>query len=377
MSVATPPASFVPFDLERYQNKWENRVPFNLAESGVQPLTVAELLSLTGTDQTELAAVRLGYTQTNGTDELREAIAGLYPGATADNVLVTVGSSEANFVTCWALVEQGDHVVVQVPTYKQTWGIAQNLGAAVTPLRMTEGSQWELDIDAARTSIRDETKLVVLTNPNNPTGHVLSQEEVDAVLAAAERAGAWVLVDEVYLGAELSGRTQPSIWNRGDRVVAVGGLSKAYGLPGLRIGWVVGPVDFIESAAARHDYTVIGPPAISDYLATRALSNRQALLDRSRAILQENWAVLDRFLTGRSDLFSWVPPRAGAICFVRYDLTLASFDLTEHLRKRSGVLVVPGDHFDMPKHLRLGYGYARPQLEAGLERMGEGLDNIR
>jgi aspartate/methionine/tyrosine aminotransferase len=377
MSVATPPtAQFVPFDLERYQNKWEHRVPYNLAESGVQPLSVEELLQLTATDPTDLAGIKLGYTQTNGTDALREVIASQYPGATADNVLVTVGSSEANFVTCWALVDSGDRVLIQVPTYKQTWGIAQNLGASVAPLRMSQDRDWSLDTHVVEGALDERTKLIVLTNPNNPTGQVLSDAALAAIVAGAERVGAWILADEVYRGAELRGQTPPSMWGRADRVVVVGGLSKAYGLPGLRIGWVVGPVELIEGAAARHDYTVIGPAAASDFLAIRALENRDALLARSRAILKANWGVLAQFLAAGGNTFRWTPPHAGAICFVRYNLDLPSFDLTEHLRTRCGVLVVPGDHFDTPQHLRLGYGYDRAQLEAALERLQAGFREL-
>ena len=165
---------FIPFELERWQSKWEHRVSFNLSESGVHPLSIAELLAITGTDPDELSQIRLGYSQADGTDELKAVIAALYPGASADNVIVTVGSSEANFVATWTLVEPGDHVAILSPLYRQTWGLAQNFGARVSTFDLRPELGWEPDPADIERAIVPGTKLVVVTNPNNPTGHVLS-----------------------------------------------------------------------------------------------------------------------------------------------------------------------------------------------------------
>ncbi len=205
---------FVPFDLERWQSTWENRVRFNLSESGVHPLSVQELLGLAAASAVPLLEVRLGYAQSNGSDLLRERIAALYPGASPDQVLVTTGSSEANFVTCWRLLEPGDKVAVMMPNYLQTWGLAQNFGAQAKAFQLHEKEGWEPYAEEIRTAIAPGTKLVVVTNPHNPTGHVLGDAARKTILDRAAEVGAWILVDEVYQGAERGGKTTQSFWGR-------------------------------------------------------------------------------------------------------------------------------------------------------------------
>src|SRR5438094_8180595 len=315
------PVRFVPFELERWQSTWEHRVRFNLSESGVHPLTIQELLGLAGASALPLLEVRLGYAQSNGSDLLRERIAALYPGAAADQILVTTGSSEANFVTCWRLLEPGDKVAVMMPNYLQTWGLAQNFGAQAKAFPLHEKEGWEPYVEEIRTAIAPATKLVVVTNPHNPTGHVLSDTSRKAILDRAAEVGAWILADEVYQGAELSGKTTESFWGSGyNKVVIVNGLSKAYGLPGLRIGWIVSQPAFSQEAWARHDYTTIGPSGASDHLATVALDPhvRDKLIERTRRILHANYPVMEAWLKSFGDTFTWTSPNAGAICWARY-----------------------------------------------------------
>jgi hypothetical protein len=360
---------FIPFELERWQSLWEHRVRHNLSESGVHPLTVGELLRMSGGSLDHLPAIRLGYNQGNGSDELRSAIASLYPGASPEQVLVTVGSAEANFVACWALLQPGDRVAILAPTYMQTWGLAENTGAHVTPIPLEAKRGWEPDLDVIRHAIPPGTKLVIVTNPNNPSGHVLSVAAREAILRHTAAAGAWLLADEVYQGAELSGSTTPSLWGAYDRLLAVNGLSKAYGLPGLRIGWIVGPHDVIESLWRRHDYTVISPSPLSDYLAIQALGVRERILERTRAILRNNLPTLESWLRGFDGLFEWTPPDAGAICFARYKHPMSGLELVEHIRQRYSILLVPGEHFNMPGYLRIGYGNDPADLDEALEEL--------
>src|SRR3989449_6764420 len=247
------PVRFVPFELERWQSPWEHRVRYNLSESGVHPLSIQELLGLASASAVPLLEVRLGYSQSNGTDLLRGRIAALYPGASPEQVLVTTGSSEANFVLCWRLIEPGDKVAIMLPNYLQTWGLAQNFGAEVRGFELHEERGWEPFVEEIRSAIAPGTKLVVVTNPHNPTGHVLSDEARRAIVERSAEVGAWLLADEVYQGAELDGRATPSFWGSHERVIVVNGLSKAYGLPGLRIGWIVAPSALTAEAWARHD----------------------------------------------------------------------------------------------------------------------------
>ena len=372
--------TFVQFDLERWQSVWEHRVRFNLSESGVHPMSLDELLEITDTDPTALSAVRLGYSQSNGTDELRAAIAGLYPGATADNVLVTVGGSEANFIACWSLLGSGEHVAVQVPNYLQIWGIARSAGADVTTFPLRFDRRWDPDLDAMRSAIREDTKLVVVTTPNNPTGHVFSADARRAILDRVQQVGAWLLVDEVYQGAERTGDETESWWGQGqeryDRVIVTNGLSKAYGLPGLRIGWIVGPPGLIASAWQRHDYTVICPSALSDFLAIRVFAARHPILERTRRIIRDNYQVLEPWLRSLEDLFEWQAPDAGAICLVRYRLGMDSIQLVERLREAHDVLLVPGAHVGLTNYLRIGYGDEPGHLRDGLAALKAGMTEL-
>jgi aspartate/methionine/tyrosine aminotransferase len=361
----------VPFEMERMQSTWENQVEINLSESGVHPLTVGELLDDDGERQ-RLLDVALGYPQTNGTVPLRSAIAALYPGATPDHVHVTNGGSEANFCTTWSLLEPGDDVVMMAPNYMQTWGLARAFAGSVRewPLHETGGA-WRPDVDELRSLLTPRTKLLIVCNPNNPTGACFDASTLDAICREAARHGTWVLSDEIYRGAELSGDETPSVWGRYERAIVTSGLSKAYGLPGLRIGWVVGPQSFVANTWAYHDYTSIAPGAINDHLAAFALApaTRARILGRTRRILNTNFPALKAWLSVRDGLFSFAPPEAGAIVYARYSRPINSGALTTRLRQEKGVLLVAGDHFGMDGYLRIGFGGPAADLFEGLSRL--------
>jgi len=361
--------TFIPFELERWQSEWEHHVNFNLSESGVHPLSVSELLDLAGESPDALQDIGLGYSQADGTLELRSTIAGLYPGASIDNVIVTVGSSEANFISSWTIIEPGDHVATLVPMYRQTWGLAKTFGATVAEFSLKRELGWELDPEDVKAAIPPHTKLVVVTNPNNPTGHVLSKESRELIVEQAQAAGAWLLCDEVYQGAERLAERTESFWGSYDRVLVVNGLSKAYGLPGLRIGWVVCPPEFRQAVYQRHDYTVICPTPVSDFLARCALGSRDKVLSRTRKILNENYPILTGWLEQFGDGFDYVDPDCGAICFAGYQSGIDAMELAEKVRLAHSVLLQPGDHFGFERHIRLGFGNQPAHFQAALEAM--------
>jgi len=364
---------FRPFLMERWQSTYEYVVDFNLSESGVHPLTVGELLALAGADVDQLL---LGYGQSNGSIELRQLIARHYRGANETNVVVTNGSAEANFVAMWHLVEPGDAVAVVVPAYMQTPGLAHALGAEVReiPLRLELG--WQPDPDEIAARVTEKTRAIVVTNPNNPTGSILNADARRALVHAADRVGAWILADEVYTGAERNGVVTPSFFGEYPRVVATGSVSKAYGLPGLRVGWVVAPADVAAAAWARTDYTTISPGELTDRLASLALRPdvRSRILERTRDYLGTGFGILEEWLGENG--FSWLAPDAGAICFAKYDIPINSTVLAERLRVDRSVLVVPGDHFGIDGYVRFGYGLPEPALRTALERVSETLDEL-
>lgn len=365
-----------PFEMERMQSTWENRVAHNLSESGVHPMTVGDLL--TPEEHQEFFRNRLIYVQSNGTPELRGAIAALYHGATADNVVVTNGTAEANYVSVWRLVEPGDEVVMMLPNYMQIWGVIRGQGASVVPVQLREENHWNLDPDDVKRALTPRTRLIALCNPNNPTGSILSAEAMREVARLAAQQGAWILADEVYRGAERDGTETPSFWGLHDRVLVTCGLSKAYGLPGLRIGWVVGPAETIAELWGRKDYTTISPGTLSDFLARKVLRpvTRRRILGRTREVLRRNYPLLEAWVLRRRAAFHLVPPRAGAIAYLRYAWRVNSTELVTRLRDERSVLIVPGDQFGMDGHLRIGFGNEPEELKAGLARMDGLLDSL-
>jgi len=365
--------TFQPFDQERVMSKWENVVKYNLAESGVHPATVRDFIDDPAVID-DLLTTELNYVQANGIIELREQIAALYPNATPDNVLVTVGCAEANYIAIQTLLAPGDEMVMMLPNYMQIWGIANNFGVQVKSFHLREEQGWAPDLDQLADIVSGQTKLIAVCNPNNPTGHILTEAEMQAVVEAADKVGAWLLADEVYAGAErLSDEQTPSFWGRYERVLANNSLSKAYGLPGLRIGWVVGPPDTVDDIWARHEYTTIGTTMLANKLAAIALSPqvRPRIIKRTRDYIRRGFPILDGWLESHEGLFDLVPPQAAAIAFARYHLRINSTELAERLMHDKSVLIVPGDHFGMDHHLRISYGLQPDYLRAGLERIRE------
>ncbi len=365
------------FKMERMQSTWENVVEHNLSESGVHPLSLEELL--TAEEKKEMLRLPLGYSQTNGTPELRAEISRLYPGASLDSVLVTSGSSEANFLLMWSLIEPGDEVLFMMPNYMQMWGLLRAFGAVVKPFFLREELGWQPDPDELKKLVTAKTRFIILTNPNNPTGARLNEEARKTILSLAADCRAWIIADEVYQGAERDGQLTPSFWGMYERLFVVNGLSKAYGLPGARIGWIVGPEEKIMATWPYHDYTTISPSTLSDWLARIALrpENRQRILERTRKILNHNWPLLESWLKSQDGLFSYLPPEAGAILFTRYRLNINSTRLVERLISEKSVLIVPGDHFEMDHYLRFGYGAEEEYLRAGLAKVGLFLATLR
>ncbi len=365
--------TFVPFEMERMMSKWENVVDYNLSESGVHPVTVREFVEDPAVIE-QLLTTPLHYPQGNGIIELRERIAALHPGATPDNVLVTVGCAEANYITIQTMVAPGEEMVMMLPNYMQIWGAAKNMGIDVKTFHLREDLGWGPDLDELDHVVSDRTKLIAVCNPDNPTGYIMTEPEMEAVVAAADRVGAWLLADEVYSGAERVTDTEtPSFWGRYDKVLAMNSLSKAYGLPGLRIGWVMGPADAVDEIAARHEYITIGATMLSNKLAALALSPevRPRLIQRARDYIRKGFPILDSWLESHEGTFSMVPPQAAAIAYVRYHLDINSTELVQRLIDEKSVFIVPGDQFGMDHYLRMSFGLPREYLEAGLDRIRE------
>jgi aspartate/methionine/tyrosine aminotransferase len=360
---------FQNFDLEYFQSLFERTVEINLADSSVQCANVSDLLI--GEDPTPLLELPLYYPEVNGTSLLREQIAALYSNASSENVLVTVGAAQANWMVCSTLLEQGDEVVVVSPGYRQVWGLAKNLGCQVKEAQLCQGNNWRLDLDVLESLVTAKTKLISVVNPNNPTGSILSKKEMQRVVNICQKTGAWLHADEVYCGTELNGDETPSFWGMYDRVICVNSLSKAYGLAGLRIGWTVASPEMIEALWRRHEYAVIAASGPSMKLAEIAVqpAKRQSLLARQRKLSREGHAVLEDWVRKQDGRFSVSPAVATSIAFVQYHFDMPSVELADHIRKKVSVLVAPGAYLGTENHLRITVGYEPQKVSTALERI--------
>jgi aspartate/methionine/tyrosine aminotransferase len=359
------------FTLERIQSLYENVVPLNLSDSGVHPMAIRDLLNESEIE--ELLQLELGYGWTNGEVSLRSTIADLYQDRGPDDVIVTNGSAEANFLMVMSLLDPGDEIIVFTPNYLQIFGWAKAIGVDVKTVQHDENADWAADIDALRQTVSAKTRLITICNPNNPTGATLSPEMLQALVDIARENDCYLHADEVYKGSELDAEEGPSVADLYEKAIATNGLSKAMALPGLRIGWLVGPAEEIYSAWQSKDYTSITTSTVSEYVAERVLQPqlRQKVLNRSKHILNENLALLIEWVDANKEFVSLIPPKAGGMAFIRYNRDINSTELAHTLRNDKGVLILPGDVYGLDGYFRVGIGAPKSHLEPGLEKIGE------
>ncbi len=365
------------FRLERFFARWEFAVRHVLCASDVEPLTLAELLSLTDEDSLERwRSLSLAYTEPPGLPALREAVARLHPGLEAEDVMIVSGAQEGIFLVLNAALDAGDHAIVVWPAYQSLFEVARASGADVTLLELRPEDGWALDVEALARAVRPDTRLLVVNYPHNPTGAHLDAATFERVVAIAREAGATLLSDEVYRFLELdeAGGLPPAAGLDGG-AVSLGVLSKAFGLPGLRIGWLATRDHALLDRAARlKDYTTICASAPSEVLALAALRAREPLLERSRGIVAANLALLDGFFRRWRQRFEWVRPVAGSIAFPRLRHGGDADAFVASLVEEEGVLLLPGSAFDAGRdHFRIGFGRtdmpeALGKLEAFLRR---------
>jgi aspartate/methionine/tyrosine aminotransferase len=345
------------FTLERYFARWEFAVKYILCASDVETMSLDELLALADDDgRRRWAGLRLGYTESLGLPALREEIASLYDGLSADDVITFAGANEGIFLAMHALLAPGDQAVVVWPAYQSLHEVARGLGAEVTLVPLEE-KDWSLDVARVEQAMRPNTRVIVINFPHSPTGAQLDRATFDALAALAERHGAHLFSDEVYRFLEHDPATiLPAGASRCARGSSLGVMSKAFGLAGLRVGWIAtrDPA-FRHRLASLKDYTTICTSAPSEILTLVALRARETILTRARAIIADNLAELATFFADNADWCTWVPPRAGSVAFSRLvgDADAFAADLV----RDEGVLIVPGSQFGYPgNHFRLGFG---------------------
>lgn len=367
------------FAVEQWMNAYEESCRYNLAETCVRSLTVDELVDLTG-DRTafwnDLGRTQLTYGPIIGSPRLRELVAEIYDDKSADDVMITHGAIGANALVYSALVEAGDHVLTVVPTYQQPYSIPHGMGAEVDLVHLRAADDWLPRLADIAAAVRPTTKVIALNNPNNPTGSLIDRRQLEAIVDIAREVDAWVVCDEVYRGVDQNGDGfTVSVADLYEKGISTGSMSKSYALAGLRLGWILGPRDFLDAVATHRDYTTISVGRIDDALAVVALENRDTILARSRRITRENLAILDTWVASREDV-SYVKPQSGTTALIHYDADIDSYDFCTQLLEDAGVMFTPGDAFDIPRTFRIGFADDKETLKAGLALTGEFLDGL-
>lgn len=369
-----------PFGVEQWMNAWETKCELNLAETCVVSLTLAELMQMAGTTQqmpSELARMQMTYGEIRGSTRLRGLVAGMFADQRAENVLITHGTIGANHMVYQTLVgaggvdERPDHVVAVTPTYQQHTAIPRSLGAEVTEVALSEAGSWLPDWDAVAAAMTPATKVIALTNPNNPTGALIERDGLERVAEIARSVGAWVLCDEVYRGTE-QGDPVPSIVDVYDKGISTGSTSKAFSLAGLRLGWIVGPERLLDDCEVHRDYTTISVGMVDDYFAAMALDAKDVILERSHEITRGNLAVLDAWVQGEPKA-RYIKPKAGTTAFVALNLGISSYDQCVALLKDTGVMFTPGSALGVEGYVRIGFACYPQVLKEGLERVSQWL----
>lgn len=363
-----------PFGVEQWMNAWETKCELNLAETCVASLTLAELMQMSGTTQqmpSDLAAMTMTYGEIRGSTRLRGLVAGMFDGQGPQNVLITHGTIGANHMVYQTLVGAGDHVVAITPTYQQHTAIPRSLGAEVTEVALSEDQGWLPDWDAVAAAVTPATRVIALTNPNNPTGALIGRAGLKRLVEIARSVDAWVLCDEVYRGTE-QGDAVPSIIEVYDKGISTGSTSKAFSLAGLRLGWIVGPEDLLDACEVHRDYTTISVGMVDDYFAAMALDAKDVVLERSRQITRGNLTVLDTWIASEPKA-EYVKPLAGTTAFVRLNVDCTSYDLCVALLKDTGVMFTPGSALGREGYVRIGFACAPDVLRQGLARVSEWL----
>jgi aspartate/methionine/tyrosine aminotransferase len=360
------------FGVEIWMNRYENDCELNLAETCVESLTVEELLDMAGKRDdilAELLPMKLTYGAIEGSERLRGLIAGLYEKQAIENVVVTHGAIGANALVHETLVEPGDRVISVLPTYQQHYSIPESFGAEVNILTLTAQHGFLPDLAELRTLAKPGTKLICLNNPNNPTGSLMDRDFLRQVVEIARGCGAWILCDEVYRGTDQDGDGMTaSIADLYEKGISTGSMSKTYSLAGLRLGWIVGPKDFLRAVSIHRDYNTISVGMLDAHFAAIALENRDRILARSHAITRRNLAVLAEWVAGEP-LISWVKPKSGTTALLKYELPLTSQAFCVRLLERTGVMLTPGSAMDMEGYLRIGYANGEAVLREGLKRL--------
>jgi aspartate/methionine/tyrosine aminotransferase len=373
-----------PFALERWMTTHELHVQYDIAESGILPLTLHDLLSMEPPHEREqwlerLLDLRLGYSEARGSFELRSLLAATYAGCDPEKILVTTGAIEANYLLFNVLLNPGDHVVAPYPAYQQLYSVPRALGCDLSLWHVRPETGFRYDPDELERLVTSRTRLIVVNSPHNPTGAMLSAQDTRRVYHLAESVGAMILSDEAYRWLTIPGGESlaPPMYDLGPRGISVGTLSKPFGLPGLRIGWMAAPAEIAARCWALRDYISLSPGKLNDTLAILAIKHRDQIVERNQALIAANLSSATAWIARHADILSWLPPRGGLLALLHYDLDIPSLDLANKLAEEYSVMLAPGSAFGFEHYLRIGIGQEPSVFAGGLERASACLADLQ
>lgn len=372
-----------PFQLERWMTTYEMVVKWDIAESGIYPMTMREIVNLVPAAERDstlegLLDTRLGYSEARGSKELRSLIAATYTATSPDEILITTGAIEANYLLFNELLDPGDRVVAVAPAYQQLNSVPRAIGCDVALWHLRSEGTFHYDLDDLRALATPGTKLIVINTPHNPTGAMLNDEQLDEIYALAESLGAWVLSDEAYRWLELPGMPPLArpMRDRGPRAISTGTFSKPFGLPGLRAGWIAAPEDIVRRCWGLRDYITLSPGKLNDALAVIAFKHRDQITERTRRIVGQNLDFAESWFARNADIVSWNPPLGGLLAMMKYEADIPSSSLANTLAEEYSVMLAPGSAFGYEGYLRIGIGNTPHLFKEGLEQTARALRDL-
>lgn len=369
-----------PFAVEEWMNAYETGARYNIAETCVDSISLDELFELSGTHKesflNKLCARRLTYGYIEGSPDLKEGIAALYHTIRPDEIVPVHGASGANHHVFYSLINPGDKVISIMPSYQQLYSIPASLGAKVEILHLKKENSYLPDLEELEEMARGGVKMICLNNPNNPTGALMSPEILKKVVDIAKKSDAYLLVDEVYRHLTQDDEWQPSIVDMYEKGISTSSMSKVFSLAGVRLGWIAThDKDALKQFWSHRDYNLISCGMMDEAIAALALASKNQILERNKKIIRENLDILDHWIQKEPRL-SYVKPKAGTTALVYYDFPIDSYTLCRHMYDSCGTFVTPGDCFDEPRSMRIGYAADRDTLKKGLQAMSTFLGSL-
>lgn len=362
-----------PFAVEEWMNAYETGARYNIAETCVDSVSLDELFELSGTDKesflNKLCARRLTYGDIEGSPDLKKGIASLYRTIKPGEIVPTHGASGGNHHVFYSLINPGDKVISIMPSYQQLYSIPASLGADVKIMHLQKENRYLPDVEELKKLAEGGVKMICLNNPNNPTGALIPEDILEEVVKIAKSCNAYLLVDEVYRHLTQDDEWQPSIVDMYEKGISTSSMSKVFSLAGVRLGWIAThDKEALKLLWSHRDYNLISCGMIDDAIAALALASREKILERNKKIVRENLTILDDWMKKEPHL-SYVKPTAGTTALVYYDFPIDSYTLCRQMYDSCGAFVTPGDCFDEPRSMRIGYAADRDTLKKGLQAM--------